>query len=105
VSVSTRVVPSPAAAERPSLVDVLGEIDAALRLRLRESPALTLAVAGGVGYALGGGLTVGVLSRAVRVGLRFALANRAEHMLVDWLTMGPRAEGSREAPDRKTGDR
>jgi hypothetical protein len=83
---------------------VLGELDAALRLRLRESPALTLAIAGGIGYALGGGLTVGVLSRALQVGLRFALANRAEQWLVDWVTMGRGAEESREASNRKTGD-
>jgi hypothetical protein len=105
VNASTRVVPPHAAASKPSLADVLGELDAALRLRLRESPGLTLAVAGGIGYALGGGLTIGVLSRAVQLGLRFALTSRAEQMLADWVTMGYRTEGSREASNRKTGDR
>jgi hypothetical protein len=47
---------------------------------------------------------VGVLSCAVQLGLRFALANRAEQMLADWVTMGRRAEGPQEASNRKTGD-
>jgi hypothetical protein len=88
----------------PSFVDLVDDLEGALRLRLRESPLLTLAVAGGIGYVLGGGLTVGVLSRAVQLGLRFALANRAEQMLADWVTMGRRAEGSQEASNRRTGD-
>jgi hypothetical protein len=104
VGASTRIVPPRAATPQPSLADVLGQLDDALRLRLTESPALTLAIAGGIGYALGGGLTVGILSRAVQVGLRFALANRAEQTLVDWLTMGRRAEESRATSNRKTGD-
>jgi len=98
-------VPPRGAPSKPSLADAFGELDAALRLRLRESPALTLAVAGGIGYALGGGLTIGVLSRAVQVGLRFALANRAEQWLADWVTMGRGTHRSREASNRKTGDK
>ena len=102
---STRAAPPRTAASKPSLTDVLGELDGALRLRLRESPVLTLALAGGIGFALGGGLTIGVLTRAVQVGLRFALANRAEQSLADWVTMGRRTERTREASNRKTGDR
>jgi hypothetical protein len=50
-------------------------------------------------------LTIGVLSRAVQVGLRFVLANRAEQWLVDWVTMDRRATGARERSDHRTGDR
>jgi hypothetical protein len=73
-------------------------------LQLRESPGLTLAIAAGIGYALGGGLTIGVLSRTVQVGLRFALANRAEQWLADWFTIDRRTGGSREASNRETDD-
>jgi len=41
-------------------------------------------------------LTVGVLSRAVQLGIRFALASRAEQMLADWVTMGRREDGAQE---------
>lgn len=94
--------PRAASPTTPSFADLVDDLEGALRLRLRESPLLTLAVAGGVGYVLGGGLTVGVLSRAVHLGLRFALANRAEQMLADWVTMGRRS--GQEASNRRTGD-
>ena|SRR5262245_15168153 len=96
--------PRTAAPTTPSFADLFDDLEGAMRLRLRESPLLTLAVAGGLGYVLGGGLTVGVLSRAVQLGLRFALANRAEQMLADWVTMGRRAEGSQQTSNRRTGD-
>jgi hypothetical protein len=80
-----------------SFADLVDDLERALRLRLRESPLLTLAAAGGLGYVLGGGLTVGVLSRAVQLGIRFALTSRAEQMLAEWVTMGRRENGSREA--------
>ena len=51
------------AASRPSVADLASEVAAALRVRLKESPLLTFAAAGGVGYVLGGGVTVGVLAR------------------------------------------
>ena len=88
MSASSRAVPPRARGSEPSLGDLLGDLEAALRLRMRETPALTLAVAGGFGYVLGGGLTVGVLTRALQLGLRVALASHAEQMLVDWLLMG-----------------
>ncbi|MET0153860.1 MAG: hypothetical protein ABW298_14795 [Candidatus Binatia bacterium] len=94
-SASSRVVPPRRAASRPSFADLVGELEDALRLRLRESPALTFAVAGGVGYALGGGLTVGVLARALQLGLRAIVANRAEQILADWVTMSRRTEDAR----------
>jgi hypothetical protein len=80
----------------PTFADLVDDFERALRLRLRESPLLTLAAAGGLGYVLGGGLTVGVLSRAVQLGIRFALASRAEQMLADWVTMGRREDGAQE---------
>ena len=104
MSASTRVAPSRESASKASFTDLVGELEAALRLRLRESPVLTLAVAGGVGYVLGGGLTVGVLTRTLQLGLRVALANHAEQVLVDWLTMGRRREKAREASKRGTED-
>jgi hypothetical protein len=103
-SASTRVAPSRESASKPSFTDLAGELEAALRLRLRESPVLTLAVAGGVGYVLGGGLTVGVLTRVLQVGLRVALAIHAEQVLADWVSMGRRRETARGASNRGTED-
>jgi hypothetical protein len=82
------------------LDDLVGELEAALLLRLRERPALTLAVAGGFGYVLGGVLTVGMLTRALRLGLRVALAGHAEQALVDWLVMG-RPREKLEKPSKR----
>lgn len=87
----------------PSLGTLLSELERAVRLRLRESPLLTFAAAGGLGYVLGRGLTVGALSRALQVGLRVALTSRAEQALIDWLTIGRRRESAREAAHRSRG--
>jgi hypothetical protein len=92
------------AASRPSVADLASEVAAALRVRLKESPLLTFAAAGGVGYVLGGGVTVGVLARLLRAGLSTALTIRAEQALTDWLTIGGRPEIPREASSRGTGD-
>ena len=104
MSASSRAVPPRTRASAPSLTDLFADLEAALRLRLRESPALTLAVAGGFGYVLGGGLTVRVLTRALDVGLRVALASRAEQVLVDWLLMGRSPAEARETSKRGKGD-
>jgi hypothetical protein len=56
-------------------VEVLAdELQEALRLGVKESPLLTFAVAGALGYVLGGGLTPGILARLVAVGIRTAVA-------------------------------
>lgn len=102
MSASNRVGRSQASNQ--SFGDLLGELEEALRLRLRERPGLTFAVAGGLGYVLGGGLTVGVLARALQLGVRVALANHAEQLLADWVTMGRRRDNDRDASNRGTGD-
>jgi hypothetical protein len=104
VSASSRTIPPRPAASAATLADLVGELEAALRLRLRESPRLTFAVAGGIGYLLGGGLTPGVLTRALQLALRIAVANRAEQALADWVTMGGERDGARGASNRGTGD-
>jgi hypothetical protein len=104
VSASNRTIPPRPAASRASFTDLVGELEGALRLRLRESPTLTFAVAGGIGYVLGGGLTPSVLTRALQLALRVAVANRAEQALADWLTMGGEGGGARGASNRGTGD-
>jgi hypothetical protein len=88
---------------KPTFADLVGEVEAALRLRFRETPLLTLAVAGGVGYVLGGGLTVGVLARALRLGVRALLTNHAEQVFADWVTIGRRRDDAREASNRGKG--
>ena len=56
-------------------VEVLAdELQEALRVGVKESPLLTFAVAGALGYVLGGGLTPGILARLVAVGIRTAVA-------------------------------
>jgi len=56
-------------------VEVLAdELQEALRLGVKEIPLLTFAVAGALGYVLGGGLTPGILARLVAVGIRTAVA-------------------------------
>jgi hypothetical protein len=104
MSASSRVVPPRRAASTPSFADLVGELEDALRLRLKESPALTLAVAGGVGYVLGGGLTVAMLARALKLGLRVALSNQAERFVVDWVTMSRQRGNARDASNRGRGD-
>lgn len=71
----------------PTVEDVVRDLDTALRLRLEQSPLLTFAVAGGIGYILGGGLTLGVLARLVGAGVRAAVALRAQRVISDWLRM------------------
>jgi hypothetical protein len=69
-------------------VEVLAdELQEALRLGVKESPLLTFAVAGALGYVLGGGLTPGILARLVAVGIRTAVGLRAQQAITDWLGM------------------
>ena len=69
-------------------VEVLAdELQEALRLGVKESPLLTFAVAGGLGYMLGVGLTPGILARLVAVGIRTAVGLRAQQAITDWLGM------------------
>jgi len=69
-------------------VEVLAdELQEALRLGVKESPLLTFAVAGALGYVLGGGLTPGILARLVGAGVRTAVALRAQQVITDWLRM------------------
>jgi hypothetical protein len=74
------------------------DLDEALRLRVKESPLLTFAVAGGVGYELGGGLTLGVLARLVGAAVRVAVTLRAQRAITDWLGMESRSEAARQSP-------
>lgn len=66
--------------------DLTSELQEVIRVSVKESPLLTFAAAGALGYVLGGGLTVSVLTRAVQIGFRVALANRARQALGQWLT-------------------
>jgi len=69
-------------------VEVLAdELQEALLLGVKESPLLTFAVAGALGYVLGGGLTPGILARLVAVGIRTAVGLRAQQAITDWLGM------------------
>jgi len=69
-------------------VEVLAdELQEALLLGVKESPLLTFAVAGALGYVLGGGLTPGILARLVGVGIRTAVGLRAQQAITDWLRM------------------
>jgi hypothetical protein len=97
VRASNRTIPPRPAASGAGFADLVGELEAALRLRLRESPRLTFAVAGGIGYVLGGGLTPAVLTRTLRLALRVVVANRAEQALADWVTMGGGGDDARGA--------
>jgi hypothetical protein len=101
---SSRAVPPRTRVSTPRLADLVGDLEAALRLRLRESPMLTLAVAGGFGCVLGGGLTGRVLTRGLALGLRVALASHAEQVFVDWLLMGRGREEARETSKRSRED-
>ena len=80
-----------------SVGDLTSEIQEAIRVSVKESPLLTFAAAGALGYVLGGGLTVGVLTRAVQIGFRVALANRAKQALGQWLSW-PRDRPMLERP-------
>ena len=66
--------------------DLTSELQEVIRVSVKKSPLLTFAAAGALGYVLGGGLTVSVLTRAVQIGFRVALANRARQALGQWLT-------------------
>ena len=105
MSATRRAATSRGSFPTPTFADLVDELERALRLRLRESPAVTLALGAGAGFILGGGLTLGVLSRAAQLGLRFVLADRAEQMLAEWVTMGRRTEESPQASNPRTGDR
>jgi hypothetical protein len=70
----------------PNVGDLTSELQEVIRVSVKESPLLTFAAAGALGYVLGGGLTVSVLTRAVQIGFRVALANRARQALGQWLT-------------------
>ena len=81
----------------PTAEEVAKDLDTALRLRLEQSPLLTFALAGGLGYILGGGLTFGVLARLVGAGFRAAVALRVQRIIGDWLRMEGRSEVPRQA--------
>jgi hypothetical protein len=66
-------------------------------LRLEQSPLLTFALAGVLGYILGGGLTLGVLARLVGGGFRAAVALRVQRIISDWLRMEGRSRAPRQA--------
>ena len=66
---------------------IAGELQEMLQLGVKESPLLTFAVAGALGYVLGGGLTPGILARLLGVGVRTAVALRALQAITDWLGM------------------
>jgi hypothetical protein len=72
--------------------DLGHELETALRAQVKESPFLTLAAAGGLGFVLGGGLTIGVMARLLRAGVRIAFTIRAKETLIDWLATGRRPE-------------
>jgi hypothetical protein len=82
----------------PSVGYFASDLDEALRVRLKESPLVTFAVAGGVGYVLGGGLTLGVLARLVGAAVRGAVTLRAQRAITDWLGMESRSEVARQSP-------
>jgi len=70
------------------------ELREKLRLSVKESPLLTFAIAGALGYVLGGGLTPGVLARLVGFGVRSAVALRGQQAIADWLGMGGTSDNS-----------
>ena len=78
------------AQREPAGGDLARELEAALRAQVKESPWLTFAAAGGLGFVLGGGLTIGVMTRLLRAGLRVAFTIRAKEALADWLVIGQR---------------
>jgi hypothetical protein len=75
-----------------SVGDFTGELEEAVRTSVKESPLLTFAAAGGLGFVLGGGLTIGVMTRLLRAGLRIVFTIRAKEALTDWLATGQRPE-------------
>ena len=83
--------PTLGAQREPVGGDLAQELEAALRAQVKESPLLTFAAAGGLGFILGGGLTIGVMTRLLRAGLRVAFTIRAKEALTDWLAIGQRS--------------
>ena len=81
----------------PTAEEVAKDLDTALRLRLGRSPLLAFALAGGLGYILGGGLTPRVLARLAGTGFRAAVALRVQRIISDWLRMEGRSRVSRQA--------
>jgi hypothetical protein len=75
---------------------VASELQEMLRLGVKESPLLTFAGAGALGYVLGGGLTLGILARLVGVGVRTAVALRAQQAITDWLRLEGRSKTARQ---------
>jgi hypothetical protein len=75
---------------------IANELQEMLRLGVKESPLLTFALAGALGYVLGGGLTLGILARLVGVGVRAAVALRAQQAISDWLGMEERSKNERQ---------
>ena len=69
--------------------DLLAKLEDLARGSLKESPLLTVAGAGALGFVLGGGLTVGVALRLARVGGRAALAAYVRQLLIDLISAEP----------------
>jgi len=82
----------------PSIGYFANDLTEALRVRLKERPVFTFAVAGGVGYVVGGGLTLGVLARLVGAAVRAGITLRAQRAITDWLGMESRSEIPRQEP-------
>jgi hypothetical protein len=82
----------------PSIGYFASDLAETLRVRLKERPVFTFAVAGGVGYVVGGGLTLGVLARLVGVAVRAGTTLRAQRAITDWLGMESRSEVPRQGP-------
>ena len=80
----------------PAGGDLAQKLEAVLRAQVKESPLLSFAAAGGLGFVLGGGLTIGVMTRLLRAGLRVAFTIRAKEALADWRAIGQRPEIPRE---------
>jgi hypothetical protein len=84
--------PTVGAQREPAGGDLARELEAGLRAQVKESPLLTFAAAGGLGFVLGGGLTIAMMTRLLRTGLRVAFTIRAKEALTDWLSIRQRPE-------------
>jgi hypothetical protein len=78
------------AQRRPAPGDLAQELEDSLRAQVKESPLLTFAAAGGLGFVLGGGLTIGVMTRVLGAALRIAFTIRAKQALTDWFSIEQR---------------